>query len=116
MKTNVTELDGYVRFIRAQAARLDELAKNRGVRWAEADAEKMRKIAEALLEVRRDLQMTTMSGKSLEERPDRDALIACPELQGKKALVCYFATDADRDQFAAQLLAMVPNARSERIP
>ena len=116
MKTNVIVLDGQIKFLREQASRLRDMTARPGNGWAEQNATKMDRIVDVLLEVRRDLQMTTLSGKPLEERPDREVLIAVPELQNKKALVCYFATDKERDEFAAAFLELMPTARCERLP
>lgn len=115
MKTSVEKLDSQIKFMHEQASRLRVLAASPGNRWAEQNAAKMEQIAEVLIDARRDLQMTGMNGKKIGERPDRDAVLRFPELQDKKALVCYFATDEDRDKFARALQSMMPNARSERI-
>lgn len=51
------------------------------------------------------------------ERPDAEAIAAAPELKDKKALVTYFQTDADRDEFIAALqLWFGPRARSVKVP
>jgi molybdopterin/thiamine biosynthesis adenylyltransferase len=64
-KPTVAEVDEHIKFLRAQAERLDNLAEQRSYRWAEVDAKKMRKVAEALLEFRRDMQMTGMNGQRI---------------------------------------------------
>lgn len=116
MKPTVTSLDGQIKFMREQASRLRDLAARPGNRWAEQNAAKMEGIVETLSVLRRDLQMTGMNGKRIGERPDQVAIDAIPELQDKKALVCYFATEADRAEFAETLKALMPTARTERIP
>jgi hypothetical protein len=51
------------------------------------------------------------------ERPDKEAIAAAPELKDKRALVVYFETDEDRDEFAAMLEAYFgPRARTVKIP
>jgi hypothetical protein len=112
MKLDIGKLDLHIRFLQNEVKSLRDLRKV----WSEAKAEKMNAIIETLTEVRRDQQMTGMNGKRIGERPDQVAVDAVPELQDKKALVCYFATDADRDEFAETLKQWMPNARSERIP
>lgn len=67
MKLDVTELDAQIKFLREQASRLRDLTAKPGNGWAEANARKMEKIVETLSEVRRDLQMTGMSGKRIGE-------------------------------------------------
>ena len=66
MKFDIKELDRSVTFLREQAERLDKLARDRGYRWAEMDAKKMRRVADMLLEVRRDQAMTGIGGKRIE--------------------------------------------------
>lgn len=62
----VTELDDQVKFLNEQADRLEQLARERSYRWAEVQARTMRKIRDTLLQVRREMQMTAMSGKRIE--------------------------------------------------
>ena len=116
MKTNVIILDAQIKFLRWQAEKLRDLAARPGNGWAAQNATNMERIADTLLEVRSDLQMTTMSGKRLDARPDQYVVDAIREFQGMKALVCYFATDADRNEFAEMLKQLMPTARAERIP
>lgn len=66
MRATVTELDAHIKFLREQASRLRDLTARPGNQWAESNARKMEAIVETLLEVRRDCQMTTMSGKRLD--------------------------------------------------
>jgi len=66
MRANVAVLDEHIKFLRSQADRLEKLAKERSYRWAEVDAQKMREVAQVLLELRRDMQMTGMNGQRLE--------------------------------------------------
>lgn len=48
-------------------------------------------------------------------RPDAEALAAVPSLRGAKALVLYFPTDADRDEFVALIHEAKPNMRSVKL-
>jgi hypothetical protein len=48
-------------------------------------------------------------------RPDAEALAAVPTLRGAKALVLYFPTDADRDEFVALIHEAKPNMRSVKL-
>lgn len=66
MALNITELDEHVVFLREQADRLEKLADERKYRWATIQSKRMRKIAQMLLDIRRDQQMTTMSGQRIE--------------------------------------------------
>jgi hypothetical protein len=66
MKLNIAEVDRHITFLREQADRLEKLAEERRYRWAEVDAQKMRKIADLLVEIRREHQMTGMGGKRIE--------------------------------------------------
>lgn len=67
MKASVEKLDSQIKFMREQASRLRDLCARPGNRWAEQNATKMEQIAEVLAEVRRDLQMTGMNGKRIDE-------------------------------------------------
>lgn len=62
----VSDIDQHVKFLQEQAERLEQLGEERSYRWAEVNARQMRDIVKTLLEVRRDLQMTTLSGKRME--------------------------------------------------
>lgn len=66
MKLNIEKLDEQVIFLNEQASRLDKLGEKPGNQWARRQAEMMRAIATTLTEVRREQQMTTMSGKRIE--------------------------------------------------
>lgn len=112
MKLDIGKLDAHIRLLQNEAKSLRDLHKV----WAETKAEKMSAVIETLIEVRRDQQMTGMNAKRIGERPDQVAVDAIPELQDKKALVCYFATEADRAEFAETFKALMPTARTERIP
>lgn len=48
-------------------------------------------------------------------RPDQLALDAVPDLKGKNAVVVYFNTDADREEFIAALHEAKPGMRSVKI-
>jgi hypothetical protein len=63
---NIQEIDRSVIFLREQAERLDKLAADRGYRWAEVQAKQMRRIAQMLLDFRREQQMTGMNGARIE--------------------------------------------------
>lgn len=108
------ELDKQIRFCADEVQDLRKKYAN--TPWAVRKAKMLEKIVETLTDVRRGLVMTGMSGKRLDARPDQAAIDAMPELQDKKALVCYFATDADRDEFAKMLEQWIPSPRSEHIP
>lgn len=49
-------------------------------------------------------------------RPDYEAIAAAPQLRGKKALVLYFETDQDVDEFTALILEAKPGMRAVKIP
>lgn len=49
-------------------------------------------------------------------RIDAPAIAAAPELVGKKALVLYFETEADRDEMISACKAALPNARTVKVP
>lgn len=66
MRLNIKELDEQVIFLNEQAVRLDRIGEKPGNQWARRQAEVMRAIAKTLTEVRREQQMTTMSGRRIE--------------------------------------------------
>lgn len=117
--TNVTvaQIDKHVEFLRNQEATLRKMEQ----RWADLRADHFKPIIELLVEMRRRKQMEGMNGEPIGDYPpiksahphggvagsgsavraDQAALDAVPELAGQKALVLYFPTDQDRDDFAA---------------
>jgi len=48
-------------------------------------------------------------------RLDQEALDASPELRGKNAVVLYFETDADREEFVALVKLAKPGMRAVNI-
>lgn len=48
-------------------------------------------------------------------RPDAEALNAAPELRGKNAVVVYFDTDTDREDFIQLLLQANPGMRTQKL-
>lgn len=48
-------------------------------------------------------------------RPDAQAIAAVPELEGKKALVLYFQTQQDADEFAELIQAVKPGMRTVQL-
>lgn len=103
-------MDRHLTFLRNQSKRLRDMPGPPS--WAESNAQQMDAIGAILLEARREQQMTTVGGKRL----DQEAVDAVPELAGKKALVLYFNSDADRDEFAVAVQKWKSSARTVRIP
>ncbi|HSV90876.1 MAG TPA: hypothetical protein VLH80_07235 [Nitrospiraceae bacterium] len=66
MKVDIHKLDEQIKFLRDQASRLDDLRAKPGNQWATRNADMMRGIAATLLDLRREQQMTGMSGKKIE--------------------------------------------------
>lgn len=66
MKLNVVTLDLQIKFLEEQAKRLEDLAARPGNSWAQRNADQMRGIKKLLEDLRREQQMTTMSGKPIE--------------------------------------------------
>lgn len=62
-KIDVAKIDQHLTFLRREVSRLGEHA---GTGWAERNLTEMKSIIETLTEMRRAMQMTTMSGKPLE--------------------------------------------------
>lgn len=50
-----------------------------------------------------------------EGRPDAVALKAAPELIGKHAIVLYFNSDADRDEFVLAIREAKPNMHTQKL-
>jgi len=65
MRLDVQELDRHVITLREQAERLEKLSGERGYKWAEVQARQLRRIADFLLNIRREHQMTGMNGQRI---------------------------------------------------
>jgi hypothetical protein len=86
----VAELDRQLAFLEQEISAL----RSRPESWAVGKVTKLEALKETTRQVRQALQMGKLS------RPDQVALEAVPELKGKHALVLYFTSDADREEFA----------------
>ena len=63
----VAQLDKHLRFVREEAQRLRDMKPM--PQWAYGKALRFDELGDALVEIRRDVQMTGMDGKRIEESP-----------------------------------------------
>lgn len=71
--------------------------------------------AVAALEIARDRLARWAQLLMDQPRPDEEAIAAVPELRGKRAIVLYFETDADRAEFVALIHEAKPGMRTVKI-
>lgn len=66
MKVDIPKLDRQIKFLNEQAVRLDSLRAQPGNQWATRNSDMMLSIVAVLVELRREHQMTGMSGRKIE--------------------------------------------------
>lgn len=127
----VNQIDKHLEFLQNEAKRLTSM----GQRWADIRAEHYTPIIEILRQIRQDKQMRGLNDAPIVEyppiksaahagsaggtgssaRPDQAALDAAPELVGKKALVLYFETQQDVEDFIDLYQQVHPKVRTVQL-
>lgn len=111
-KTKISELEAKVEGMQHQAKRLrGYLTKYEGLR---VSVQAALDTQSSNIELRRQLLRAVAElGEPL--RPDARAIAAAPELEDKSALVLYFGSDADREEFADVCKASMTGVRTVNI-